>query len=85
MSTVKVNDIRKLIDQVNFKGIEYSNSDSLFDIGILDSLKTIQLILLIEKKMNITIDQADLKIEDFENVDLLVDYINKRIDKYEFR
>lgn len=85
MLTVKASDIRKLIDQVNVKGIEYGNNDSLFEIGILDSLKTIQMILLIEKKMNITIDQADLKIEDFENVDLLVNYINQEIEKYECR
>ncbi len=81
MLKVKESDIRELIDQVNIKGIEYENEDSLFDNGILDSLKTIQLILLIEKKLNISIDQADLIIEDFENVDSLVDYINKRIDE----
>lgn len=85
MSTVKTSDIRKLIDQVNVKGIKYGNNDSLFEIGILNSLKTIQLILLIEKNLNITVDQVDLKMEDFENVDLLVEYINKRIEKYECR
>ncbi|WP_024833781.1 acyl carrier protein [Ruminiclostridium josui] len=79
MSTVNASDIRKLIDQVNFRGIEYSNEDSLFDIGILDSLKTTQLILLIEKNLNINIDPAELEIENFENVDLLVTYINQRV------
>lgn len=79
MSTVNASVIRKLIDQVNFKGTEYSNSDSLFDIGILDSLKTTQLMLLIEKNLNVNIDPAELQIENFENVDLLVAYINQRI------
>lgn len=80
MSTVSASDIRKLIDQVNFKGTEYSNKDSLFDIGILDSLRTTQLILLIEKKLNINMDPAELQIENFENVDLLVTYINQRVE-----
>lgn len=78
MPIVKASDIRKLIDKVNLRGMEYRNSDSLFDIGILDSLRTIQLILLIEKNLNISIDPAELQIENFENVDLLVSYINQR-------
>lgn len=80
MSTVSASDIRKLIDQVNIKGTQYSNKDSLFDIGILDSLRTTQLMLLIEKKLNIKIDPAELQIENFENVDLLVTYINQRVE-----
>lgn len=80
MSTVSASDIRKLIDQINIKGTEYSNKDSLFDIGILDSLRTTQLMLLIEKKLNIKIDPAELQIENFENVDLLVTYINQRVE-----
>lgn len=78
MSTISTNDIRKLIALVNIDDIEYSNTDSLFDTGILDSLKTIQLMILLEKHLGVRIEPMELQIENFENIDLLVSYINTK-------
>ncbi len=70
------NEIREIIGKVMVNNIEYNNCDSLYESGILDSLKIIHLILLIEKEFNISIDQSFLQMEDFESVDCLYAYLN---------
>lgn len=74
---VTTNDVRELINQVQVDKVLYSNQDSLYDCGILDSLTTIHLMLIIEKEYNIVLDQSSLQMEDFENVECICNYINR--------
>lgn len=74
---VTKNDVRELISQVQVNMVTYNDQESLYDCGVLDSLTTIHLMLIIEKKYNIVLDQSSLQMEDFENVEHICNYINR--------
>jgi phosphopantetheine attachment domain protein len=67
--------IRNLINQNITNDIEYSNTDSLFDKGILNSIRILQLILHMEKAFNIKINQFDMDLEDFETVECIYKFL----------
>ena len=67
--------IRDLIDQTITSDIEYSNTDSLYDKGILNSIRILQLILYMEKAFDIKINQFDMDLEDFETVERIHSFL----------
>jgi len=52
-----------------------SNEESLLKLGIIDSVKMLDLIMFIEQNYNIKVDEDDMTPDNFDTIDAIVDYI----------
>jgi len=59
-----------------FEELDYD--DSLLELGIIDSVKMLDLINFIEQKFNIEVDDDDLYPENFDSINAIVNYINSK-------
>lgn len=55
-----------------------SNDTPLLDSGILDSLSLLRLVVFLEERLGITLDDADLLPENFASVDAVCAYLRAR-------
>ena len=55
-----------------------SNATSLLDTGILDSLSLFRLVIFVEERFGITVDESDLIPEHFNTVDAICAYLRTR-------
>lgn len=65
---------------IGFGPGEFSDSDSLVDAGILDSLALVRLALWIEQRFRIEADPASVNAADLESVDRIVTFVGRRSD-----
>jgi len=72
--------IREFLYEENLKDEfeSLSNSDSLLERGIIDSVKMLELIEFIEENFKIHIDEDDLIPENFDNINVIIDYIKQK-------
>jgi acyl carrier protein len=54
------------------------NTTSLLDTGILDSLSLLRLVLFIQQRFGIAVDDVDLVPEHFDSVDAICAYLRTR-------
>ncbi len=59
-----------------FDNLDYD--DSLLELGIIDSVKMLDLINFIENKFNIQVDDDDLFPENFNSMNAIVYYIQSK-------
>ena len=59
-------------------GFDYSDDASFLEEGIVDSVGIMELVLFIEEKFGLTVDDEDLTPDNFDSVDRLAEYIKKR-------
>ncbi|MEI6313385.1 MAG: phosphopantetheine-binding protein [Syntrophus sp. (in: bacteria)] len=52
---------------------------SLIEGGIIDSMSLFELIIFLEEKFGITINEEEVDIENFQTVQALVNFINKKM------
>ena len=67
----------------NGKGVDwtkFSNDDSLWKEGILDSLGMIELIQFIERTFNIKVGEDDLSPDNFDSINRISRYISTKIN-----
>ena len=55
-----------------------SSQDSLLELGIIDSVKMLDLIAYIEQQFGIQVDDEDLIPENFDNLEAITNYILAR-------
>jgi acyl carrier protein len=55
-----------------------SNDTSLLEGGILDSLSLLRLVVFLEEQFHITVGEADLLPENFDNVNTICAYLRAR-------
>ena len=55
-----------------------ANDTSLLDSGILDSLSLLKLVVFLEERFDITMGDADLLPENFDNVNDICAYLRSR-------
>lgn len=55
-----------------------SNETPLLEEGILDSLSLLQLVVFLEERFNVRVDEADLLPENFASVDTICAYLRAR-------
>jgi acyl carrier protein len=58
-------------------GHHVEDSELIVSSGLLDSLSVVQLIAELEQKLNVTIPPANLQPEDFDNVDLIIETLER--------
>ena len=56
-----------------------TNTTKLITTQVLDSLGVIQLVNFLESSFNITFKQSDLSIENLDDIDLITDYVYKKL------
>jgi acyl carrier protein len=54
------------------------NETSLLETGILDSLSLLRLVVFVQERFGITVDDADLVPEHFDTVDAICTYLRSR-------
>lgn len=59
-----------------FKELDYD--DSLLELGIIDSVKMLDLINFIEEQFGVQVDDDDLYPENFDSINAIVNYINSK-------
>lgn len=69
--------VRKFIQKVTRKQ-EILDDEDIFQGGIVNSLLTVQLIMFIEKKFQISIDNKDINIDNFRTLNKIEEYIQSK-------
>ena len=54
------------------------NATSLLETGILDSLGLLRLVVFVQERFGVTVDDVDLIPENFESVDAICAYLRSR-------
>jgi acyl carrier protein len=72
-------EIKKFIqEEICLSEVDFKDDDSLYELNILNSLGVMRLILFLQEKYDFYVDQSDLRIEDFETLIGIHDYIQHR-------
>jgi acyl carrier protein len=66
---------REAASQIAGRAIK--DGQKLVSSGLIDSLSVLKLISILEKKLNVTIPPETLQPEDFDDVDLIVETIER--------
>lgn len=61
-----------------FKNNDLGDDDDFFELGYVNSLFAMQLILFIEKEFNITVNPQELDLQNFKTVNLIVSFIEEK-------
>lgn len=73
--------IRKYIAETflfSENGFNMSDDVSFLDEGIIDSMGVLELIMFTEETFNISVDDDEIKPENFDSVNKLYDYIQRK-------
>jgi len=61
------------------RNVELTNSTSLIESGIIDSLGVMKMIAFVEQKYSVTLNSDDLVPENFETLDAITALLNRYI------
>jgi acyl carrier protein len=67
---------RELVQDASL--LPLGNATSLLETGILDSLSLLRLVVFIQERFGITVDDVDLVPEHFDSVDAICAYLRSR-------
>lgn len=72
-------EIKKFIrEEICLSEVNFNDDDSLYELNILNSLGVMRLIFFLQEKYDFYVDQSDLRIEDFETLSRIHNYIQHR-------
>jgi acyl carrier protein len=76
-------DVRQFITE-NFplggSGLELKGSDSLLEVGVIDSVGVLELIEHLEATYELQIPDADVLPENLDSIDAITQYVSRRLD-----
>lgn len=74
-------ELRKFLydDKLKSEFKNLTDEDSLLEMGIIDSVKMLELIEYIEINFGIQVDEDDMVPEHFDSISAIVRYIQKRL------
>jgi acyl carrier protein len=67
---------RELVQDASL--LPLGNATSLLETGVLDSLSLLRLVVFIQERFGITVDDVDLVPEHFDSVDTISAYLRSR-------
>jgi len=70
--------IRKFLSRF-FKKQEVADHDDIFELGFVNSLFAMQLVMFLEKEFQIVVDTADLDFDNFRTIAAMEDFVNKKL------
>lgn len=62
-----------------FKKHEIKDEDDIFELGFVNSLFAMQLVMFIEKEFGITIGNEDLDLKNFRTINSIVSFIEDKM------
>ena len=62
-------------------GFPYADTVSFLDNGIIDSMNVVELVMFIEEKFGITVDDSDVIPKNFDSVERLAEYTRLKIQE----
>jgi acyl carrier protein len=67
---------RELVQDASL--LPLGNATSLLETGILDSLSLLRLVVFVQERFGVTVDDVDLVPENFDTVDAICAYLHSR-------
>jgi len=55
-----------------------ADDDNLFEVGAVNSLFAMQLVLFVEQEFGIVVDNEDLDVKNFSSVNALVSFVSRK-------
>jgi len=74
----KIVEVLKEINPSRVDESAINSSENLFEMGVLDSLTTVQVIIGLEKKFGLKISKNDIKYESFTTIEEIEKMINSK-------
>ena len=77
-----VTDIQTSIKQFlsqHIKNYDLQQDEDFFALGFVNSLFAMQLVLFVEKKFRITVEEQDLKIDNFLSIGALTNFVEQKL------
>jgi len=69
--------VLELARRLGAKPIDLKDDEIIPETGLLDSAAIMELIVWFEMRFDVTIDQADLTIDNFGTINAMVDYLTR--------
>ena len=76
--TQKIKEFIKSNFVIEDENVEFSDSDNFFALGFVNSLFAMKLVNFLEQEFNITIENDDLDISNFNTVNNIIALISKK-------
>ena len=72
---------KKIIDFLGefFDVTQISNEDNIFEMGLVNSLFAMQLVNYIEQEFDVTVDNDELDIENFKNINTISALVESKL------
>ncbi|MBX3441597.1 MAG: acyl carrier protein [Planctomyces sp.] len=73
-------DIRRFLTENSASGDrpEFADTDSLLELGVIDSVAMVDLIAFLERQYKIKVAEDDMTPENFDSVQAIVDYVSAK-------
>jgi acyl carrier protein len=69
--------IRKFLSRF-FRKHEIGDHEDIFELGVINSLFAMQLVLYLEKEFEITVDTSDVDLDNFRTIEKIVQFVEKK-------
>jgi len=60
------------------EGVSFGDDDNIFELGLVDSLFAIQLVLFVEEEFDIDILDSELNIDNFSSVNRIGELVRRK-------
>lgn len=71
-------DLKNFLKKQAPKGVSFNDNDSLLALGVIDSMKMLDLISFVEQQFNIAIDEDEMMPDNFESVDAITRFVEEK-------
>jgi methoxymalonate biosynthesis acyl carrier protein len=61
-----------------FRKHELKDDEDIFQLGFVNSLFAMQLVMFLEKEFSIRVENKDLDMDNFKTIDSIADFISKK-------
>ena len=77
--SMDTNTVRSVVHEViaEMVGHRVQDSEAIVSSGLIDSLSVVKLISRLEQNLNVAIPPANLQPDDFDNVNLIIDTLQR--------
>ncbi len=69
--------IRAFLER-SFQNLDVSDDEDIFELGFVNSLFAMQLVMFVERDFGISVEDADLNLDNFRSVDAMADLIRRK-------
>lgn len=71
--------VREWVEQRIGSDVEFADDDDIFELGLVNSLFALELVLFIEEEFQVTVENEDLFLGNFNTLENLEDFVRKKL------